>query len=336
VAEARIALDAMGGDRAPQETVKGASEAVERDPELVVILVGDRDRVQAELDELGVASDRLVIQHASQVVNSSDAPVEALRAKRDASIAVASRMVAGKEVHALVAAGSTGAAVAAGTLLIKLLPGVRRPGIAVTMPARQGKHTILCDAGANITCKPLHLYHYGIMAARYAERILGVSEPRVGLMNVGSEEVKGTSLVRETAELFSRASLNYVGHIEGNDVFTGEVDVIVCEGFVGNVVLKVSEGLFDTIYGRFQEVAQGVREAQGADMEDGLKGLMNAFKRRMDWAEHGGAPLLGLNGLVLISHGRSDARAIRNAILQAAHQHRSQVLEAMAEDLRAS
>ena len=264
--DARIALDAMGGDRAPRETVRGAFEAVEQDGDLVVVLVGDQDCITAELEEVGAGTGRLEVHHASEVVTSKDSPVEALRSKRDSSIGVASRLLADGRVDGLVAAGSTGAAVASGTLLIKLLPGVRRPGIAVTMPARHGGHTVLCDAGANITCKPLHLYHYGIMAARYAERILGVSEPRVGLMNVGSEEQKGTSLVRETAALFSRSHLNYAGHIEGNDVFTGEVDVIVCEGFVGNVVLKVSEGLFDTIYERFEEDNDITRGAEGIYM----------------------------------------------------------------------
>ena len=334
--DARIALDAMGGDKAPEETVKGAVQAIERDPELAVVLVGDEERIRGQLGSCPGDTDRILIRHASQVITGSDSPVEALRSKQDSSIRVAASLLACGEVDGLVGAGNTGAVVACATLVVKLLPGVRRPGIAVMLPSQGGGHTIICDAGANITCKPLHLYHYGLMAARYAERMLGIEAPRVGLMNVGSEEGKGTGLVRDTAALFSRARhVNYIGHVEGNQVFTGDVDVIVCEGFVGNVVLKVAEGLFETLFSRFEEFARGLVSESGRDAAD-LDSMMSELTQRMDWAEYGGAPLLGVNGLVLISHGRSDARAIRNALLLAAKQHRSRVLEEMAADVRAS
>lgn len=330
---ARIALDAMGGDRAPEVTVLGACRAVERDPELEVILIGDRDLIEQQLAGTQTGGDRLHIRHAAEVVAGTESPVEALRAKRDSSVRVATELLRSHEADGLVAAGNTGAVVAAATLFLKMLPGVRRPGIAVTMPAAHGGHTVLCDAGANIHCKPLHLYHYGVMAARYAERMLGRREPSVGLLNIGSEEGKGTSLVRETGELFGGGKLNYVGHIEGNDVFTGHCDVIVCEGFVGNVVLKVSEGLYEAITDRFRELALEVGPQGG---EQAIGTVFESLKGRMDWAEYGGAPLLGVNGLVLISHGRAHARAICNALLHAARQHRDGMLADMIEDLKAS
>jgi len=331
VPEARIALDAMGGDRAPGETVKGACEAVARESDLRVILVGDRAGLERRLEQAGAPRDRIDILHASQVVRPQDPPVEAVRGKPDASIRVAMDLLARGEADGLVAGGNTGAVVAAATVVLKMLPGVRRPGISVTMPTQHSGYSVICDAGANIHCKPLHLYHYGVMAARYSERILGRREPTVGLLNVGSEEGKGTSLVKETAELFARGHLNYIGHIEGNDVFTGRCDVIVCEGFVGNVVLKVSEGLYEAIVERFRDLKD-----DGDERSSGLTGSIEALQSRMDWAEYGGAPLLGVNGLVLIAHGRSGARAFRNAILQAGRLFRSRMLAEMIEDLKAS
>lgn len=325
----RIALDAMGGDAAPAATVEGALQAVQRDEALEVCLVGQEDAVRAELDRLDVADAlraRLPVVHAPQVVSSSDVPVEALRSKPESSIRVATELVARREASGLVAAGNTGATVACAMMVLRNLPGVRRTGIAVELPARGGEHTILCDVGANISCRPLHLYHYGIMASRYAEGMFGVTNPTVGLLNVGSEDTKGTELVRETAALFAKAQLNFIGHVEGNDVFSGRCDVIVCEGFVGNVVLKTAEGLYETLAATVMELATP---------EMG-KTLMKDLQRRMDWAEHGGAPLLGANGLVLISHGRSDARAIRSALLQAARLSRRELVRRMIEDIEAS
>lgn len=328
--DARIALDAMGGDKAPREMVRGALDATGRDPGIEVVLVGDEQGVSAEIDAAGGRRERIRIVHASQVVGCGDAPTDALR-KADSSIKRAAELLRDGAVDGLVAAGNTGAAVAAATVVVGLLPGVRRPGIAVTLPTAGG-HTVMCDAGANIHCKPLHLHHYGIMAAQYARKILGKEHPTVGLLNVGSEEGKGTGLVKETAALFGSAhsDLNFVGNVEGNDVFTGRCDVIVCEGFVGNVVLKTAEGLFEVFAARLKDLAGGSDARRAAEAGD----LMARFKTSMDWAEHGGAPLLGINGQVLIAHGRSDSRAIRNAILLAARLQRSQVLKAMAADLQ--
>ncbi len=329
----RIALDAMGGDAAPRATVHGALDASSRDSDLEVVLVGDRARIEAEIAGYAGQRGQVSVFHASEVVENEDAPTDAVR-KPDSSIRRGAELVAKGEVHGLVAAGNTGAAVAASTVIVRLLPGVKRPGIAVTLPTARGK-AILCDAGANIHCKPLHLYHYGIMAAQYARHVLGKDRPTVGLMNIGSEEGKGTELVRETAALFQGSNLNFIGNIEGNDVFPGRCDVIVCEGFVGNVVLKTAEGLSEMVEAKLKSLVATV--ASGDPSRAGQLGeLLKKFQGDMDYAEHGGAPLLGLNALVLISHGRSDARAIRNALLQAARFHRSGVLTQMRHELSAS
>jgi glycerol-3-phosphate acyltransferase PlsX len=327
----------MGGDNAPVETVRGAVEAVRADPDLAVCLVGDRAVIEPELARGDGPRDRLEIVHATQVIRGHEAPVEALKSRPDASIKRAAELLKAGAADGLVAAGSTGATVAAATLILKLIPTVRRPGIAVMLPAAGGRHTVLCDAGANIHCRALHLYHYGIMAAQYAQDYLGRDNPRVGLLNVASEEGKGTDLVKETLSLFGRSpvNLNFVGNVEGNDVFGRTCDVIVCEGFVGNVVLKTAEGLFETIAGSMAELHKET-EAVSPERGEMLGSMMRQFQQRMDWAEYGGAPLLGVNGLVLISHGRSDARAVRNALLQASRLHGAKVLQHMTEDLRAS
>jgi glycerol-3-phosphate acyltransferase PlsX len=216
-----------------------------------------------------------------------------------------------------------------------LIPTVRRAGIAVTFPNRRGGHTIVCDVGANVSCKPLHLFHYGIMGAEYARLIFGKLEPTIGLLNVGSEEGKGNELVKETMGLFSKSTLNFVGHIEGNEIFEGRTDVVVCEGFVGNVVLKASEGLYETMASRLSEFLHETEKTADRGFIEKLSEWLHRVKARMDYAEYGGAPLLGVNGLCMISHGRSDARAIRNALLLAARFTRNQVLEQIDQRLRA-
>jgi glycerol-3-phosphate acyltransferase PlsX len=334
--EVRIALDAMGGDQAPRETVRGALEAVKQDPALQVILVGETRRVRHEITDAGGDAGRCKIVEASENIEGDEAPVEAIRRKRDASIVRACEVVARGEAQGLVAAGSTGAAVAAATLTWKLLPGVRRAGIAVTFPNRRGGHTVMCDVGANISCKPLHLFHYGIMGAEYARLIFGKNEPTIGLLNVGSEEGKGTDLVKETMQLFAKSSLNFTGHVEGNEIFEGRPDVVVCEGFVGNVVLKAAEGLYETIAGRLSDFKSETERTADPGFSTKLGEWLRRFQSRLDYAEYGGAPLLGVNGLCMISHGRSDARAIRNALLLAARFTRNRVLEQISQRLRAS
>jgi glycerol-3-phosphate acyltransferase PlsX len=322
----RIALDAMGGDHAPGPIVAGAVEAVRDQPDLIVVLVGDRERVEAELAKNpGAPLERLPITHASQVIGMEDKPVEALRKKRDNSISKCWQLMATGEVKAVVSAGNTGAMVASALFNAKMfLPGVRRPGIAAIFPSHKGP-VVICDVGANMNAKPEDLYQYGVMGSIYAETILGVTDPRVGLLNVGTEEEKGTDLTRSTAALFRASHLahRFVGNVEGRDIYDGNARVVVCEGFVGNVLLKAGEGavefLFSTLRQEMARLLPTLPAGVGSTMAGGLKEL----KARYEYQEFGGGPLLGIQGACIICHGASGSRAIHNAL---------RVASAMAED----
>ncbi len=313
----RIALDAMGGDYAPGPIVAGAIEAVADQPDLTVVLVGDTHAIQAELAKAADAElDRLPIVHTSQVIGMDEKPVEALRKKRDNSISKCWSLLASGEVNAVVSAGSTGAMVASALFNAKMfLPGVRRPGIAAIFPSHKGPIVIL-DVGANMNAKAEDLYQYGIMGAVYAETILGVERPTIGLLNVGSESDKGNELTRDTRNLFmsSPMSHRYVGNVEGHDIYEGNARVVVCEGFVGNVLLKAGEGAVEFIFSMLkQEIARllpTMPSEAGGSMSNGLKDL----KARFEYQEFGGAPMLGIRGACIICHGSSKNRAIRNAL----------------------
>ncbi len=311
----RIAVDAMGGDDAPGVVVEGAIESLPSLGGCDLILVGMRDQIEEAAHVLGGLPPHIEVVHASQVVLMDDKPTEALRRKRDSSIARCVDLVADGEADALVSAGNTGAVVAHATLRLRLLEGVKRAGIAVDMPSLTG-YTLVIDAGANVKCTPEHLYQYGVMASAYAKDVYGRKHPKVGLLNIGEEETKGTALVRQADDLFENSSLNYIGYVEGRDVFTGVADVVVCEGFVGNVLLKVSEGVAEAIFTMLKQALQRtLRRRIGARLvEYGLRELA----AKVDHSEHGGAPLLGVNGTCMIAHGGSNSRAIANAIRCAA------------------
>jgi phosphate acyltransferase len=329
----RIALDAMGGDFAPGPIVAGAVQAVAAAPELTVVLVGDQAQIEAELARLGNVRERLEFAHTSQVVDMGDSPVEALRKKPDNSITRCWRMMAEKKVDAIVSAGSTGAMVASGLMTRKFLPGVRRPGIAAVMPTAKGPCVIL-DVGANVSPKPLHLYQYGVMGSIFARHILKREKPTIGLMNVGEEEDKGHNLVRDTFALFQGSGWrdHFKGNVEGRDIHRGAVDVIVTDGFVGNVILKLSEGVLDFVVGLFKQEVIGAltseRERAGA--------ALTALVGKYHYSSFGGAPLLGIDGICIICHGASDDRAIRNALGVAAQQARSGLNEKIVAELRAT
>jgi glycerol-3-phosphate acyltransferase PlsX len=313
----RIALDAMGGDHAPGPIVAGAVEAVGEVPDLNVVLVGDRERIEAELSKaLGAPRDRLPIMHAREVVGMHEKPVEALRKKRDNSISKCWKLMAGGEVKAVVSAGNTGAMVASALFNAKMfLPGVRRPGIAAIFPSHRGP-IVLIDVGANMNPKAEDLYQYGVMGAIYAETILGVTEPTIGILNVGAEEEKGTDLTKATRDLFKRSPVaeRFVGNVEGRDIYEGHARVVVCEGFVGNVLLKAGEGavefLFTTLKQELARLMPVLSTEDGRSISTGLKDL----KTRFEYQEFGGGPLLGINGACIICHGSSGARAIKNAL----------------------
>jgi phosphate acyltransferase len=334
----RIALDAMGGDHAPGPIIAGAVEAVGDQPELIAVLVGDRAQIEAELDRAPEAPrDRLPIVHASQVVGMHEKPIEALRKKRDSSISKCWGLMAGGDVKAVVSAGNTGAMVASALFNAKMfLPGVRRPGIAAIFPSHRGPIVII-DVGANMNPKAEDLYQYGVMGAIYAETILGVAEPRIGLMNVGSEDDKGTDLTRATRALYQNSPLadRFVGNVEGRDIYEGHARVVVCEGFVGNVLLKAGEGavefLFATLKEEMARLLPGLPAQAGGTIAASLKEL----KTRFEYEEFGGGPLLGIRGACIICHGSSGSRAIKNALRVAATMAEDRINTLIVEQLAA-
>lgn len=307
----RIAIDAMGGDYAPDEIVAGALQGKEvLDPEDEIILVGDEPVIRQKLQQLNASPDTFRIFHAPEVIGMDEAPAEAVRRKPKSSIAVMAHAASHRQVDAVLSAGNTGACVAACLLRMRALPGVARPGIAVVFPTYSGPVT-LCDVGANIACKPLHLYQYAIMASVYANQMFGIANPRVGIMNIGEEEAKGTDLIKKTRELIKGdPNINFVGNLEGRDLFEGKCDVVICEGFVGNVILKLSEGLVSMI---FQAIRAELMNRNKL-MALWFKSVAKAIFKKYDYHEYGGALLLGVNGTAIICHGSSKARTIKNAI----------------------
>ncbi len=308
----RVAVDAMGGDHAPRAIVRGAAQALLDLPDLELVLVGDERTVSAELAATRSQSglSRARIFPASQVVGMDEPPVEALKSKRDSSIVRMAELAARGEVDAILSAGNTGACAAAAQFKLKPLGCVTRPGIAVTIPSFYGPF-VLCDVGANIQAKPRHLFEYAIMASVFAEKVIGIPKPRVALVSIGEESGKGTGLVKQTHELLKRAAVvNYVGNTEGRELFENRCDVAICDGFVGNIVLKFVEGLAE---GLFRTIA-----CEFADEEPTLKekftGALDRVWARHDYAKYGGAPLLGIDGVCIICHGRSNEVAVCNAV----------------------
>ncbi len=312
----RIALDAMGGDQGPDVLVAGAVQAVNARNDLEVTLIGDEERLRTALRAHSAANqDRLRIVHASQVVDMDESPFEALRRKKDSSVAVAFRLQKQGEVEASVSAGNSGATMAAAIGALGRLKKISRPGIAGIFPTLKGP-VVMMDVGANVDCRPLHLFQFGIMAAAFSQVIFASQRPRIGLLSIGEEGGKGNVLVKKSHELFSKSNLNYIGNVEGRDTFQGDVDVIVCDGFVGNVCLKLSEGLAEAVLSMLrEEILKDFKAKLGYVL---AKDAFGRFRKRVDYAEYGGAPLLGLNGTGIVCHGRSNATAIKNAINVAA------------------
>jgi len=307
----KIALDAMGGDVAPETPVAGAVRAAREYPHLEIVLVGQQQAVEEVLASYPQRPSNISIVHAAETIGMDEPPVSSIRKKRDSSINVGVNLLKDRKVDAFVSAGNTGAVVSASTLLVGLLPGAERPGIAIMLPGVKGD-TLLIDVGANIDPKPMHLFQYALMGETYARHVLGRNNPTVGLLNVGEEEGKGTGFIRETYGMLERAGLNFVGNVEGRDLFSGEYDVIVCDGFAGNVALKTAESLASAISQVLKRsLAMSPITRLGAWLShDAFK----ALRQEIDYAERGGAPLLGVNGICIIAHGASTAKAIKNAI----------------------
>jgi phosphate acyltransferase len=310
----KIAVDAMGGDHGPAVIVEGAVAAV-REFGVSAILVGDRQAVEAEIRRVGAESLELEVRHASEVVGMAESPSLALRRKRDSSLRVAAELVRDGKAAAFVSAGNTGAALAISMFVVGVLRGIDRPAIAAVLPSLRG-FTVLIDAGANVAPKPWHLFQFAIMGHVYARDILGLERPRVGLLSVGEEEGKGNDLTREAYDLLKESRLNFIGNIEGRDIYNGSCDVIVTDGFTGNVALKISESLAEMVGAMIkEELTRDFRSKLGAKLSLPAFGR---FRRRVDYTEMGGAPLLGIDGAAIICHGASPVKAIKNAVRVAA------------------
>ncbi len=303
----------MGGDHAPAVEVEGAVAAA-RAWGISIILVGDTDRIAEELEKHNVEGLDIRIQHASEVVGMHDSASDAVRKKKDSSIRVAFNMVKEGHAQAVVSAGNSGATMAAGMFVLKRIPGIDRPAIATLVPNLKDVSLVL-DVGGNVDCKPHHLAQFALMGEVYSRNVLGKTRPRVGLLSNGEEESKGNDLTRDAHRLLKNAPFNYIGYVEGRDIYNGHADVIVCDGFVGNVVLKVSEGLAEGIGTMLRrEIQQRFLAKLGYLL---AKSAFTAFKKKLDYAEYGGAPLLGIEGTGVICHGGSSPKAIMNAIRMA-------------------
>ncbi len=322
-----IALDAMGGDRGSDELVSGAIKAVCKFGHNVT-LVGDQEEIEKALTRqenklsrckpengkspgLEVLKSKISIVHTTQVVGMGESPLEALRKKKDSSILVSFKLLKEKRVDAVVSAGNSGATMAAAVKTVGRLKGVTRPGIAGIFPTLK-QPLVMMDVGANVDCRAKHLFQFGVMASAFSSLLFDIEKPKVGLLSIGEERGKGNALVKKTHELLRNGPLNYIGNVEGKDTFQGDVDVIVCDGFVGNVCLKLSEGLAEAMISMLrEELAKSLKSKVGYLL---TKKAYARLKKRTDYAEYGGAPLLGFNGIGIICHGRSNDRAIMNAI----------------------
>lgn len=311
----------MGGELGPEEMVAGAIQAV-GESDLEVALIGDETILNSVIEKQPFVSLKLQVIHASQSVSMDESPFEAIRKKKDSSIAIAFEQVRNGKADAVVSAGNSGATMASAIKSLGRLENIARPGIASIFPTLK-KPLVMMDVGANVDCRPQHLYQFGVMGAAFSDNLFRIRKPSIGLLSIGEEGGKGNVLVKSAHELFRKSSLNFIGNVEGRDIFQGDVDVIVCDGFVGNVCLKVSEGLAEAIISMLRtEISKSFMAKMGYLL---ARKAFNNFGKRVDYAEYGGAPLLGINGTGIVCHGRSNAKAIKNAIKVAAEMIRSKV-----------
>ncbi len=325
----KIVVDAMGGDFAPQNVIAGVVDAV-KEYKVNVTLVGPLDAIEAELKKYQYPKELIEIVHAPEVVAMDDAATAVIRQKRQSSISVGIGLLKKEGYDAFVSAGNTGACVAASTFILGMIPGVDRPGIGCVFPSLK-ECTFIIDVGANTAAKPEHILQYAKMAKIYAQEVLGRPKPSIGLLNIGEEECKGTDLEKEAHKLLEEKEPLFIGNVEANEVYTGKADCIVCDGYVGNITLKVSEGLLESI-GKLlkREIFKNPISILGAGL---LKFSLKEAKKSADYSEYGGAPLLGVDGLVLISHGRSSPKAIKNAIRAAKQEVEHNVLNKIKEEM---
>ncbi|MBA5865737.1 MAG: phosphate acyltransferase PlsX [Nitrospira sp. CR1.3] len=328
----KIALDAMGGDHGPAPCIEGALQAAQ-DLNVDVILVGDEKVLTDECRRLGCTDGRLSIKHAPQVVEMHESPAAVARKKRESSIWIATELVKSGEANAVVSPGNTGASMVASFFVLGLTKGVERPAIATSLPTLTGE-AIMLDVGANVDCTAQHLIQFAIMGNEYGKHLFRKANPRVGLLSIGEEDSKGNEVTKEAFRMLKGSPLNFVGNLEGRDVYSGTADVVVCDGFIGNVALKISEGVADTIKKLLLKEISG--SFFGRLAYPLIAAPLQNLKRRIDYAEFGGAPLLGVNGITMICHGRSSAKAIKNAIRRAKGLAESRVDELIQRDIEES
>lgn len=310
----KIAIDGMGGDNSPEAVVAGVIEALKEFQDIEFYITGPEERLEIEFNKYDFQKDRVNFINATEVISPNEHPVMSIRKKKDASIVKALRLVKDKECDAVISAGSTGAFLAGCTLIVGRIKGIERPALAPIMPGKNGPFMVI-DAGANVDCKPQHLVHFAKMGSAYFESVLNKPTSTVGLINIGTEEEKGNELSKEAFKLLKEEPINFVGNVEPREVPTGDVNVLVCDGFVGNTVLKMYEGVASTIFSLLKEeiMASTLTKIGGILLKPVFKG----FKKKFDYKEYGGAPFLGVDGICIKAHGSSDARAYKNAIKQA-------------------
>ncbi|QPC46310.1 phosphate acyltransferase PlsX [Mangrovibacillus cuniculi] len=326
----RLAIDAMGGDHAPKEIVLGVKKALEEWSDLHVLLFGDETQIRPLLEE----SDRVKIVHTTEYISSEDEPVRAVRRKKDSSMVKMAQAVTSGEADACVSAGNTGALMAAGLFVVGRLEGVDRPALAPTLPTLDGKGFLMLDLGANVDAKPEHLLQYAYMGSIYAEQVRGIQQPRVGLLNIGTEEKKGNELTKDTHKLLSSSSLNFIGNVESRDLLNGVADVVVTDGFTGNMVLKTIEGTALSIFSMLKETLMSSMKTKLA--AGFIKSDLKSLKDKLDYTEYGGAGLFGLKAPVIKAHGSSNANAFYNAIRQARTMVSQNVCTRMEESMKDS
>lgn len=311
-----IAVDTFGGDHAPNAIVEGCAKALSQHPDIHLTLTGDQSTIESLCDQFACDRSRIRIVHAPEIIGCEESPTVAIKQKKDSSLVRALQCVAQGEAACFVSAGSTGAVLAGATLLVRRLKGVKRPALAPVLPTRTGC-VLLIDCGANADCKPSYLQQFSIMGSAYMEHVMGIPHPRVGLLNNGAEKGKGNELTKHTYPLLEAAPIHFTGNCEARDILSGDFDVIVCDGFAGNVVLKYTEGLAQVLVGMLKdELMSDFRSKLGAGM---AKPAFARFKKKMDYTEYGGAPLLGINGGIIKAHGSSNAKAFASALTQAKH-----------------
>ena len=326
----RIAIDAMGGDEGPKTTVKASIDAIE-ELDVTMVIVGKEDIINKELSKYKYNSEKIQVINAAEIISNEEEPAMAIRKKKESSMVIGLNMLKEKKVDAFLSAGSTGALLSGGLLLVKRIKGIERPALGTVYPTKRGM-SLLLDVGANAECKPKYLQQFALMGSIYSEKILKISNPKVGLINIGTEREKGNTLTKETYELLETTqNINFYGNIEGRNIPDGDVDVLVCDGFVGNIVLKLTEGLGMNIFSMLKEMfMKSTKTKLGALL---LKSGLKEFSKKLDYTEYGGAPLLGVKGIIIKAHGSSNDVAIKNAIRQAKLSIENKIIENIEENI---